>query len=115
WLALTSAIALLAAWFLFPPYVPRVVSKMDTKSLTTHPLTKVTPSSASPAATRLASPLPLRGQRGFGRPVPLPPDTSLTAPLPQETPAAPRDSVLPLAESIPALPLGRARNPGESP
>ena len=99
------AVAPLAVWFLFSPHIHGVVSTMDLKNLTTHPLTKVTQSSASPSVTRLPSPLPLRGQR----------DASLTAPLPRGTPAAPRDGTLPLSESIPALPLGRAQKAGESP
>jgi len=34
------------------------------------------------SALRVNPPPRLRRRRGFGRPVPLPPDTSLTAPLP---------------------------------
>src|SRR5262249_43153946 len=44
---------------------------------------------ASRPAPLAGAPLPLRGQRGFGRPFPLPPDTGLTAPLPPSAAAEP--------------------------
>jgi len=89
WMALTGATALLVVVFLCSPYPHMGWSKMDNKSLIQHTLASITQSIASPSSTRV-------------RP-------------PQETPAAPHDSVPPLSERIPALPLERESQRLETP
>jgi general secretion pathway protein A len=78
WMALTGTAALLTAWFLFSPYAHVVWSKIGYTGLLKHTPANITQSIASHSSTRM--------------------------PPPQETTEAPRDSVPPLLERIPALP-----------